>query len=227
MVLSDTLNEDSLSSMLRRRRDVGLRKLLASISSKKGSVRLLDMGGTFGYWKRVGIDFLREQHVSVLLLNLVPSELTPDQSVSDVIKSAVGDACNLKQYADNEFDLAHSNSVIEHVITWQNMKAFASETRRVAPSFYVQTPYFWFPFDPHHHRVPMFHWYPRPLRARLLNLLPISKVGKISGVDSAYEVIDNNRMLDGRQFRFLFPDANIHYERLLGLAKSIIAVRLG
>src|SRR3546814_10323990 len=65
------------------------------------------------------------------------------------------------------FDIAHSNSVIEHVITWDNMKNFARETRRVAAWHYVQTPYFWFPVDPHFYKLPFYHWLPRPLRAKL------------------------------------------------------------
>jgi hypothetical protein len=33
-------------------------------------------------------------------------------------------------------------------------------------------------------------------------------------------------MLDRKQFRFLFPDAEQRSERVMGLAKSLIAVRL-
>src|SRR3546814_5246029 len=59
----------------------------------------------------------------------------------DLFYFAVGNACDLHQVPDRSFDIAHSNSVIEHVITWDNMKNFARETRRVAAWHYVQTPY--------------------------------------------------------------------------------------
>jgi hypothetical protein len=223
-VLGDPTDPKSLSTKFRRRRDIRLRGLIGSISSRLGAVRILDMGGTVEYWQRVGFEFLRDQNANVTLLNVRDSALTEVGSAHDIFCKHIGDACRLIDFADGQFDLAHSNSVIEHVQTWSNMKAFASETRRVAKHYYVQTPYFWFPIDPHYYRMPLFHWLPRPTRARLLNLLPISSHwGRIKGVDLAFEVVDDARLLDARQFRFLFPEATIIYERFAGLTKSMIA----
>jgi hypothetical protein len=50
-------------------------------------------------------------------------------------------------------------------------------------------------------------------------------MGRIEGVDMAFDVVDRARLLDGRQFRFLFPDAKISFERFGGLAKSMVAIR--
>jgi hypothetical protein len=224
-LLGDPRNPHSLSTYLRRRRDVALRALIRSISAEKGAIRILDMGGTFEYWERVGIAFLREMRANIILVNLTYSQPPLTEDCQDIIHAVVGDACNLEEYEDNSFDLVHSNSVIEHVETWANMKLFASETRRLAKNYYVQTPYFWFPIDPHFYKFPLFHMFPRPFRARLLNLLPIATSGRIDGVDMAFQVVDKARLLDGRQFRFLFPDASIRYELFLGLPKSMIAIR--
>jgi hypothetical protein len=224
MSLADTRDPNSLSTRLRRRRDVRLRALIEEISAVSGKIDIIDLGGTVEYWQRLGVDFLRAQKARVTIVNVEASELS-EIADADIFRSEVGDACALTGYADNQFDLAHSNSVIEHVRTWQNMKAFAAEMRRVAPNYYVQTPYYWFPFDPHFYKVPFFHWLPRPIRARLLNRFPIAYSGRMEGIDRAYDVVESALLLDGRQFRFLFPDGATSFERFGGLRKSMVATR--
>src|SRR4051794_26662392 len=59
-------------------------------------------------------------------------------------------------FADNEFDLAYSNSVLEHV---NDRAGLAREIRRVARSWWVQTPAFSFPIEPHA-LLPFAHWLP-------------------------------------------------------------------
>jgi hypothetical protein len=183
------------------------------------------MGGTYEYWDRVGLDFLRSKGATITLLNVADAELTAQSRDEDVFTRAVGDACEMSQFQDQQFDLAHSNSVLEHVGTWDRMKAFGAETSRVGRSYYVQTPNFWFPVDPHFYRAPMFHWLPRSLRARLLTTFPIAYVGRIGAMEEALDIVDDVRLIGARQFRALFPDANIVYERILGLNKSLIAIR--
>ena len=65
-------------------------------------------------------------------------------------------------FADGEFDLAYCSSVIEHVEPAQR-PAFARELRRVARGWYVQTPAFSFPVEPHA-LLPFAHWLPTALR---------------------------------------------------------------
>ena len=223
--LADTGRNDSLSSRFRARRDVRLRALISDIAARNGQVRILDLGGSVEYWRRVGLDFLREQRAHVTVLNYVAAELKADDCDETLFATAVGDACDLAAFGDGSFDLTHSNSVIEHVGDWKRMKQFASEARRVGRAYYIQTPYFWFPVDPHYYRFPFIHWLPRPLQATLLNRLPLAHVGRIDTIDSAFEVLDGTQLIDARQFRAAFPDAELLRERVLGLTKSLIAVR--
>jgi SAM-dependent methyltransferase len=65
-------------------------------------------------------------------------------------------------FADGEFDLAYCSSVVEHVAPGDRA-AFARELRRVARGWYVQTPAFSFPVEPHA-LLPFAHWLPRRLR---------------------------------------------------------------
>lgn len=222
---TDTANPQSLSSRLRAKRDVGLRALISAVHARNGKVRIIDMGGTPEYWQRVGLDFLRECKAHVTITNLHSTELDRGRRDVDLFAFATGNACDLEGVADNSFHIAHSNSVIEHVITWENMCNFAAETRRVAPWHYVQTPYFWFPVDPHFYRLPLFHWMPPSLRAKLLMRLPLAHVGRIATLKKAHQVVEGAKLIDLAQMRSLFPDSDIGFERFFGLPKSLIAIR--
>jgi SAM-dependent methyltransferase len=70
----------------------------------------------------------------------------------------VADATAGLPFADGEFDLAYCSSVIEHVPR-ELREAFARELRRVARGWYVQTPAFSFPVEPHA-LLPFAHWLP-------------------------------------------------------------------
>jgi SAM-dependent methyltransferase len=72
------------------------------------------------------------------------------------------DAAIQLPFEDNAFDLAYSNSVIEHIDPARRER-FAAELRRVARGWYVQTPAIAFPIDPHS-LLPLAHWLPIPLR---------------------------------------------------------------
>ena len=67
-------------------------------------------------------------------------------------------------FASDEFDLVYCSSVIEHVPP-SRRAAFAAELRRVGRGWFVQTPAFSFPLEPHS-LLPGAHWL--PLRTRRL-----------------------------------------------------------
>ena len=72
------------------------------------------------------------------------------------------DASEGLPFADGEFDLVYCSSVIEHVPRARRA-AFAAELRRVGRGWFVQTPAFSFPVEPHS-LLPAAHWLPRGLR---------------------------------------------------------------
>ncbi|HYM54810.1 MAG TPA: class I SAM-dependent methyltransferase, partial [Solirubrobacteraceae bacterium] len=65
-------------------------------------------------------------------------------------------------FAEDEFDLVYCSSVIEHVPP-PRRAAFAAEIRRVGRGWFVQTPAFSFPIEPHS-LLPAAHWLPPWLR---------------------------------------------------------------
>ena len=72
------------------------------------------------------------------------------------------DAADGLPFAEDEFDLVYCSSVIEHVPP-SRRAAFAAEMRRVGRGWFVQTPAYSFPLEPHS-LLPFAHWLPLRLR---------------------------------------------------------------
>lgn len=223
-VLADYNNPASFGSRMRARRLLPLLEMIRHVHTSKGSVNILDVGGRETYWKAIPQDFLSGHKVRITILNL-PSDLQGTDS--DIFSHAAGDACDLNEYSDNSFDIVHSNSVIEHVGDWTRIKAFAGETRRLAPMLFIQTPNFWFPIEPHFIK-PLHHWLPKPWRAWLWMKLSMGQRGRASNIDEAMAKVDEEPyLLSYSMFRFLYPDCQILRERFLLHTKSMVAVRAG
>jgi SAM-dependent methyltransferase len=75
------------------------------------------------------------------------------------IETVVANGLDLP-FADDEFDVAFSNAVIEHVGSREEQRQFVAELCRVAPRVFVSTPNRWFPVETHT-LVPFVHWLPR------------------------------------------------------------------
>jgi hypothetical protein len=211
----------SLGSRMRARRSRHLMVLLADVHSLFGEVRVIDIGGTRYYWNALPDDVLERFNVHVTVVNL-PGQPMPDDDKH--FRFVEGNGCALTWVDDREFHIAHANSVLEHVGQWTQMRAFAAEVRRVARNYVVQTPYFWFPIEPHF-MAPCFHWLPESVRAKLLMRLRLGHSGRAETLDEAIGRVQSAQLVDRRMFRTLFPDGELHVERIVGLPKSLMAVR--
>jgi SAM-dependent methyltransferase len=96
-----------------------------------------------------------EPELEITGVDLVPRPAYPGPFVQ-------ADAAAGLPFADGEFELAYSSSVIEHVPR-ERRAAFAAEVKRVARGWFVQTPAFSFPLEPHA-LLPFAHWLPPALR---------------------------------------------------------------
>ena len=212
----------SLGSRFRRKRSAPLMRLVDECFAAKGSVRLLDVGGMEKYWNIVDADWLASRKVRIVLSNL-PDDLLP-LARPDLFEEHEGDGCALP-YRDGEFDICHSNSTVEHVGTWARKVAFAREARRVAPAYFVQTPNFWFPWEPHF-GLPFYHWLPDPGKLWLSQRFSLgwqTKAGR--DVDDGMRQVEYASLLTRQMMAHLFPDGQLVTERLIGLPKSFTAIR--
>lgn len=215
-----------LSKRFRTARDQILKDIILSERQLvEGRFRVLDLGGRADYWERVGFGFLETHDIEVVCVNQTESELYSGKISHPRLSARVGDACNLNDLPDLFFNMVHSNSVIEHVGPFASKRAFANEVRRLAPVHYVQTPYAWFPIDPHWPKFPIFHWLPLSLRQKLLRRYGLGWGGRCASVDHAMRDLESTVLLDRTQMKSLFPEASLQIERFFGFPKSLIAVR--
>lgn len=188
----------------RRRRMSEFYRLL-DITSE---TRVLDVGGTTFNWRLCSFS------PKITYINLIIRERAEGNWV-------FGDGCHLP-FPDQSFDCLFSNSVIEHLGTYQNQAAFAAECRRVGKRYYIQTPNRGFPIELHL-LTPFFHWLPRPLQRRMLRNFTVWGQITRPSHQACESFLAEICLLDKREFQTLFPDARIFQERVGGMVKSLIA----
>ena len=213
--LADNRNPDSLASRLRRRR---LRWFVELLDDFSEPVRILDVGGTAGFWLANAPSLPKSCHFTLLNLTPVPLDGLPDAV------AVTGDARNMKEFADRQFDICFSNSVIEHVGGWKDQQAMALEVRRVASAYFVQTPNRYFPIEPHF-VFPFWQFLPVALRVALHRRLNLGWMPRQPDYFAARAEVLQIRLLTGAEMRQLFPDGVVVPEKLGFLTKSFMAIR--
>lgn len=176
---------------------------------------ILDVGGNPLNWVYLDVK------PKITILNLEP----PQRSLPDGFDYVVGDARDMS-FPTDSFDLCYSNSVIEHVGSWDDQKRFADEIRRVGRSYYVQTPNFYFFIEPHF-IAPFIHWFPVSVRLKLVRHFTLWGLTTRPDREEIESTVRETVLLTKRQMQSLFPDSEFLTERVLGMQKSIISVRNG
>lgn len=178
-------------------------------------LHILDIGGTNAFWKMRG--WTNRNDIQIVTINLKAEE----QEFSN-IEPRQGDATSLPEFADGSFDIVFSNSVIEHLFTFENQRAMAREVQRIGKAYWVQTPNYWFPIEPHFH-VPGWQWMPRSTRISLLQRRRCGWRGPCPDAEMAAQLVDEVRLLSKSELQELFPGATLYAERVAGLVKSWVA----
>lgn len=203
----------SFANRLRARRFEQFESLITRLPRP---IRILDVGGTNAFWENRG--WQQRSDVEILTLNL-----TAEQQLHSNIKPIVGDATNLVEFENHSIDVVFSNSVIEHLFTLEQQSRMASEVQRVAKAFWVQTPNFWFPMEPHFH-VPGWQWLPISARVSLIQHRRCGWRGPCPDAEKARSLVEEVRLLSSSELKVLFPAAKLIPERFFGFVKSWIAV---
>lgn len=190
--------------------------------------RILDLGGGDG----THIALIWPDHPSITVADLDQNALAHARMKG--FRTVHLDASGRLPFEDNEFDFVFCSSVIEHVTgpkaaaiamkdgnefarcAWRHQKFFASEIRRIARGYWVQTPNRYFLFESHSWLPGIVSLLPRPalvwLLAQFARFWPKATV-------------PDWHLLSAVDMGKLFPKAEIIREHSLGMTKSLIAFR--
>jgi hypothetical protein len=183
-----------------------------------GNYRVVDLGGTAGSWLLAPM-----RPKELVVVNLVDSELSigVGEDVPDWIHLRQGDACEPPDVG--ACDLVYSNSLIEHLGGPARRAQFADVVHGMAPRHWIQTPYRYFPIEPHW-LFPGFQFLPLNARGWLTRCWPLTHVEESRNRDEAIEIALSVDLLSVTEMRHLFPRSSIVHERVGPMTKSIVAV---
>lgn len=235
----EIMTEDKVHITLRDRISLACRKkrmsefedfYFNSVLSQNASnrkINILDLGGTLSYWQSMHFRFFNSADFTLLNLNKID---VPD--TYENVFSVTGDATDLSEYADKQFDLVFSNSVIEHVGggNFKMQKHMAFEMQRTGIHYYLQTPNKWFFMEPHF-MLPFFQLFPLNVKAFLVRYFKAGKKhakgmgfnstdGWADNWEQAVKIASSVRLLTLKELKQLFPDAIIRKEKILFMTKS-------
>ena len=200
----------SLSGRARARRWDELLRRFPDFSE----MRVLDLGGTPDSWR-----LAPERPASVTTVNLMDLE-----SWSPDIVAVQGDACTLPaSITADRFDLVFSNSLLEHVGGHVQRQRLADNVHALADRHWVQTPYRYFPVEPHW-LFPGMQWLPYEARTQISLRWNRGHVRTHTRAE-AQDQVDEIDLVGISQMRRYFPDSEVWFERFAGLVKSLVAIR--
>ncbi|MGF9567085.1 class I SAM-dependent methyltransferase [Neorhizobium sp. JUb45] len=205
-----------ISRYMRRKRARQILQLYPDFSNAS----VLDLGGSRHYWEKM-IGLMEPKSLTVLNVEddgqaVSYSNLLPN------LKIEIYDGIKIP-YPDDHFDVVFCNSVIEHVppALRQNL---VNEIRRTGRTYFVQTPSYYFPVEPHF-VMPFVHWLPRAIGRKLVRISLYAILSKATPQKlDAY--FDEVHLLSAKELKGYAPEATLVPERLLGLTKSYTLVNL-
>ena len=207
---------NNLSSRFRSKRF----KIFQNLLREKNitNPRILDVGGTEEYWNQMNL--ICDTNYHPIIINI-----SKEQIQAGKFNAIIDDAKSLSSVKNNSFDIAYSNSVIEHLPTYEEQQEMAKNLKRIARYYFVQTPAFIFPFEPHFHFL-FFHWLPRKVRIFLVSKFSLGWFERASSIEEAERLIDSIRILKKKELKLIFKNAKIITESYFLVPKSFMVVNL-
>jgi hypothetical protein len=205
-------------------------ELLTKHITVKPEDRVLDLGGGTGHH----FHSIFPDHRTVVIADVLEEDLKLAREKHGYETVQLPDDTETLPFGDKEFDVVFCSSVLEHVtgpkeeVEWtkdgshfeavgrKHQFAFATEIRRIAKRYYVQTPYKYFIIESHSWLPGIIVFLPRPVLVHLLRFMNSFWPKRTS---------PDWRLLTISEFSRMFPDAIIEREKSLGFVKSLMAIK--
>lgn len=220
---TDYRRKNSLSNKFRQKRINEFESFINNNYREKVDnnerITILDVGGRYDYWK--SMEFRYEHLCDFVLANLEQIDIPDDAHNYQYV---IADGRSLAQYTSDCFDVAYSNSTIEHVGGKPEWKKMAAEMQRVGKHYFCQTPNKFFPIEPHF-LFPFFQFLPLSLRSKMIYKHQLGSTRRGRDYKDSLAIAEGIKLLSFSDLKQLFPDATIKRERFFGLTKSFMVYK--
>lgn len=196
---------------LHRRSRENKHRLFMELMRPRATARILNVGatgGNLGLQEQFECWYPHRERVTGGGPNF--EEVADYRASFSAVTAVAFDGCALP-FADRSFDIVYSNAVLEHLPGMNLVARFAGEVQRVGRGWFVATPNFWYPIEPHYH-LPLVQFM-SPAQQRKL----VTRLGM-----TPYEHL---RLLRKRELRSLFPSSSIVTSRVTFYPEVLIAYR--
>jgi SAM-dependent methyltransferase len=177
-------------------------------------VKILDAGGTQNFWEKMKFTSPDKAEITILNNELITVTLPNFRYIW-------GDIRRMNMFRNNQFDVVFSNSVIEHLASFDDMKEAAGEIIRTGKKYFVQTPNYYFPIEPHF-LFPFFQFLPKKIKIFLLMKFKLGWFEKQKEIENAEKIINSVNLLTKSELLKLFPGSCLLKEQYLFITKSLI-----
>jgi len=206
-------NENSISSRQRKKR---FEFFLKYCSELRKPLKILDLGGSDYYWQ--SLNFTDNENYKIEILNIENQNTENFKNIS-FLKNDVRDLSFIK---DKEYDLIYSNSLIEHLNNFDEQKKLAKEIQRTGKKYFIQTPNYYFPVEPHF-LFPFFQFLSVDMKTKLISNFNLGWFEKQTDIVKARELANSIKLLKEKELKEIFPGCKIYKEKYFSLNKSFIA----
>ncbi|MCY7360774.1 MAG: class I SAM-dependent methyltransferase, partial [Ignavibacteria bacterium] len=179
-------------------------------------LKILDLGGSDYYWQ--SLNFTDNENYKIEILNIENQNTENFKNISFLKK----DVRDLSFIEDKEYDLIYSNSLIEHLNNFDEQKKLAKEIQRTGKKYFIQTPNYYFPVEPHF-LFPFFQFLSVDMKTKLISNFNLGWFEKQTDIVKARELANSIKLLKEKELKEIFPGCKIYKEKYFSLNKSFIA----